>query len=71
MHLSIQSGNVPKVADPMQIQTSFTDMVGKTLMPASCSSLAELTDLTPALDTAPAGEAACLHPTSLFMQCGK
>ena len=36
------------------MQASFTDLVGTTLVPAHCLDRAELTDLTPALDTATA-----------------
>ena len=36
------------------IQASFTDLVGTTAVPAHAFDIAELTDLTPALDTAQA-----------------
>lgn len=34
------------------MQASFTDLVGTDVVPAHCFDSAELTDLTPALDTA-------------------
>ncbi len=34
------------------MQTSFTDLVGTAVVPAHCFDSTELTDLTPALDTA-------------------
>ena len=34
------------------MQASFTDLVGTTVVPTHCFDTTELTDLTPALDTA-------------------
>ena len=62
------------------MQTSFTDLVGTSVVPAHCFDSTELTDLTPALDTATAVhdmaeqacEAASTNPVTdlVGMACG-
>ena len=57
---------------------TFTDLVGTTVVPAHCLDSTELTDLTPALDTATAihgmaaqaGEACNTGTVCSFFSCG-
>ena len=47
------------------MQASFTDLVGSAVVPVHCFDSDELTDLTPALDTAPTSHDMAVQATDL------
>jgi len=49
---------------------TFTDLVGAAVVPAHCFDTAELTDLTPALDTAMATHGTSVEASEAFLSYG-
>ncbi len=51
------------------MQATFTDLVGTAIVPAHCFDTDELTDLTPALDTATAAHDMAAQASELSPNC--